>query len=806
MGTKRVDAYYFLNMLMNRDEISLMHSILVERLALVLLRHVMDEKPELLVGIRNTANVVEVLEKRSEFEKFVSDTALFYDIGKLNYLELILLQNRRLEPEEMELLREHSREGYEMLKKLNCDPELCDVALGHHKSYDGKHGYPANFDHTVSSARFMIDLFRICDRMEAATDEIGRVYRQNRKIEVFWEELKLGAGYLYQPQLVEMILNDDGLRGELSYLCSGGRMAVYYSAYHDFVGGRVEKKPNAGVGAFAEAELLHQEQAGTTNTLLANIQEENRGQRQVLASLAKSTILLARICLDEDRVYLVHHINDPVLDGLREGTFQEFADSLVNECVHPDDLQQVKRLTDYGVLEERLMSMDGSFELEIRVWTKGDYRWMRLQFVMAEEKNGSPQVVVLSVRDIDTVKKQQEQLKEAMEFAQEKAERANRAKSIFLSNMSHDIRTPMNAIMGMTRIASENIGEPERVMDCLGKIEQASEHLLKLINEVLNMSKIESGRMELIEKPILVHSVVDNVLMLLQGNIEKKKMTLQVDIDRLPEESIYGDATRILEILLNLVSNAVKYTPEGGTIRFLAEKREEIGSDQIYRFVVQDNGIGMSKEFLEKLFEPFAREQKVADGKFEGTGLGMSITKAFVEMMRGDIRVESKEGEGTTFEVLLRFKKAEAAVAEELGKVWTMDECRGRFAQNRLLLAEDNELNREILKELIRETGISIEEAVNGKEAVRLVQNNPEEHFDIVFMDVQMPEMDGYEAAGRIRQYEKKLKRKHLPIIALTANVFAEDSERALRAGMDAHMGKPVEVPQLLATMMHWIG
>lgn len=241
LGTKRVDAYYFLNMLMNRDEISLMHSILVERLALVLLRHVMNEKPGLLVGMRNTANVVEVLEKRGEFEKFVSDTALFYDIGKLNYLELILLQNRRLEPEEMELLREHSREGYEMLKKLNFDPELCDVALGHHKSYDGKHGYPANFDHTASSARFMIDLFRICDRMEAATDEIGRVYRQNRGIEVFWEELKLGAGYLYQPQLVEMILNDDGLRGELSYLCSGGRIAVYYSTYHDFVGGRVEK-------------------------------------------------------------------------------------------------------------------------------------------------------------------------------------------------------------------------------------------------------------------------------------------------------------------------------------------------------------------------------------------------------------------------------------------------------------------------------------------------------------------------------------------------------------------------------------
>ena len=156
--------------------------------------------------------------------------------------------------------------------------------------------------------------------------------------------------------------------------------------------------------------------------------------------------------------------------------------------------------------------------------------------------------------------------------------------------------------------------------------------------------------------------------------------------------------------------------------------------------------------------------------------------------------------------MLLRFKKAEAAVAEAPEKVWTMDECRGRFAQKRLLLAEDNELNREILKELIRETGISIVEAVNGKEAVHLVQNNPEDHFDIIFMDVQMPEMDGYEAAGQIRQYEKELKRKRLPIIALTANVFAEDSERALRAGMDAHMGKPMEVPRLLATMMHWIG
>ena len=370
--------------------------------------------------------------------------------------------------------------------------------------------------------------------------------------------------------------------------------------------------------------------------------------------------------------------------------------------------------------------------------------------------------------------------------------------------MSHDIRTPLNGIIGMIEISDRHREDRALVDANRVKEKVAAKHLLELINDVLEFNKLDEENLQLTKEPFCLKKLWQEIITIVEPRAADKGVLLKYEeqTEGTAAGCVLGSPLHVRQIFINILGNAIKYTDAGGhvlcqvTIKAIGESRISC------RAVISDNGIGMSTAFLPHLFESFSRENTDEKSVTQGTGLGMSIVKHLVDEMGGTITVESKKGVGTTFTVTLLFEEPK----EQEGKKIEEGDESADLSGMRVLLAEDNELNREILKELIRETGISIEEAVNGKEAVRLVQNNPEDYFDLVFMDVQMPEMDGYETAGRIRQYEKKLKRKHLPIIALTANVFAEDSERALRAGMDAHMGKPVEVPQLLATMMHWIG
>ncbi len=811
-GPENVDIHYFLNALIQRDESMMIHTSVVKRLALTILQKVLDTRPELLIGMLGTENVVDVLEKREDYIKFVSQVALVYDIGKCEYTKIVDMQSRRLEKSEREQIHRHPKAGYDILKRLQVDDNICEVTLGHHKSYDGKNGYPESFDNTKSKVRFFIDLIRICDCMGAATDEIGRIYNQAKTLEVFCNELTLGKGYLYNPDLVDLICNDKQLYADLDYICGAGRIALYYEAYHDFIqknNTEEEADPQQPYTEETTASQTTQDDDRAQNShLLEDIQEMTKEQKQVLTSLARSSLFIARIHINENRIHIVHNAGSPLLDGVKGENFHEFVESFGKENVHPEDYPRLKRLMDYGVFSDLLYASDGSFEQELRLRDGNDWHWVRAQFVLAEEKSSVPQVLVLTITDIDTSKRQQLQLQEALEMAHKKAEQASRAKSEFLSNMSHDIRTPMNAILGMTQIAKQHTTEPEKIEDCMGKIEQASTHLLQLINEVLDMSKIESGKMELDEKPVSLRALLDNMLMMTQGTVEQKHITRTIHMENLPDEIVYGDAVRIQEVLLNLMSNAVKYTPEGKWISFTAEKlNETIGEYHSYHFIVQDGGIGMNQDFLEKVFEPFAREQTEATGKLQGTGLGLSITKAFVEMMQGNIKVSSVQGEGSTFDVILRFRLAEEkAETQKKEETVTMDQCIGRFTGKRVLLTEDNELNREILKELITDTGVLIDEAENGQAAVNLINAHSEGYYDLVFMDVQMPVMNGYEAARAIRKLEQIQKRTtRLPIIALTANVFAEDSDRAFNAGMDAHLGKPVELSKILSTLIQWL-
>lgn len=803
LGTDNIDIHFFLSILINRDEISTIHVSMVKRLAMALLRKAFEKNPALMVGMMGTKDVVDVLEKREEFEKLLGEAALLYDIGKADFADLIALQSRRLEECEHERIHRHPRIGYEILKQVKYDDIICDVALGHHKSYDGRSGYPDGFDNTASPARFYIDLIKICDCMDAATDQIGRIYNKAKSMQEFVDELGLGAGYLYNPDIVELIQNDRELFEELEYICSAGRISVYYETYHMFLStpeyDKTEKTRTLEVKGEDEERQA---------SLLEDIQELGQERTQVLAALAKSTLLLARICLDTDKIQFIYNADSYLLRNIKEGSFRDFINGFNSNQIHPEDYLKMNRLVDYGTFSERLYASNGNFEMELRLKGEHDWHWIRAQFITAELKGGAPKILVLAISDIDSNKRQRLQLQEAIVAAHKKAESASKAKSEFLSNMSHDIRTPMNAIIGMTQIAQKHIDDTEKVRDCMNKIEQASTHLLELINEVLDMSKIESGKMELDEKPVSLKNLLKDIMEMTQGSVNEKNIERVIDMDRLPQEMVYGDTVRISEIVLNLMSNAVKYTPEGKWIHFTAEKLDEVvKGSQTYRIVVRDGGIGMSREFLKKLFTPFSREYTEAVNKMRGTGLGLAITKELVEMMNGSIQVSSTKGEGSAFEVILRLRPAEYEEQPTSDKrKLTIEDCWNRFKNNRVLIVEDNDLNREIFEELLADTGVKMEEAYNGREAVEQIRNHEEGYYDMVFMDIQMPIMNGYDASRAIRQYEDKYSIKHrVPIIALTADVFTQDYNQAINAGMDGHLGKPVILSQVLDIMVQWL-
>ncbi|MCM1334268.1 MAG: ATP-binding protein [Bacteroides sp.] len=383
------------------------------------------------------------------------------------------------------------------------------------------------------------------------------------------------------------------------------------------------------------------------------------------------------------------------------------------------------------------------------------------------------------------------------------AESANRAKTTFLNNMSHDIRTPMNAIIGFTALASKHLGETELLKSYLDKIDRSSAHLLSLINDVLDMSRIESGKVVIEEKPENLAEILRNIQNIIQTDMSAKELEFKIETENVTHENIYCDKLRLNQILLNLLSNAMKFTPAGGCVSLrLVEKesgREDRGD---YALSVKDNGIGMSPEFAATIFEPFTREQTATVSGIQGTGLGMSITKNLVELMNGTIRVESEKDRGTEFTIDLSFRldtsEKEVAPAEEKAEESVS------FKGRRLLLVEDNELNREIATELLEEWGFIIESAENGREAVDAVKTSAPGYFDAILMDVQMPVMDGYEASRAIRAIDDPALSKIL-IIAMTANAFEEDKKEAFAAGMNDHLGKPIDIPILLETLKKYL-
>ena len=393
-------------------------------------------------------------------------------------------------------------------------------------------------------------------------------------------------------------------------------------------------------------------------------------------------------------------------------------------------------------------------------------------------------------------RKSLEQKNIALQLAVQRETKANLAKREFLFNMSHDIRTPMNAIIGFTALAQTHIDDRDQVEDYLKKISVSSQHLLSLINDVLDMSRIENGKVTLETKPVHLPELVGDIGDAIQVGADKKHISFTVDTAGMKNEDVIADPLRLEQILINVLANAVKFTPDGGQISLRIVQKDTASADYAdFEFHIKDNGIGMSEEFQKHIFEQFARERTSTVSKIQGTGLGLSITKSLVDMMGGRITVESEPGRGSEFTISLRFPVGEAKAGQMIPISKASD-----FTGKKLLVVEDNELNLEIASTLLEEAGFEVDTAGNGKIAVEKVEAASAGRYDLILMDVQMPEMDGYEATRRIRALPDK-KKAAIPIVAMTANAFEEDQKNALNAGMNGHIAKPLDIQKLFQVL-----
>ena len=419
----------------------------------------------------------------------------------------------------------------------------------------------------------------------------------------------------------------------------------------------------------------------------------------------------------------------------------------------------------------------------------------------AEYEKRNNEIQTQAMKEMEESNKKLKKAKNITTEALQTAENANKAKTDFLSNMSHDIRTPMNAIIGMTSLIRHDAGNKAKVIEYADKIDISSQHLLGIINDVLDMSKIEAGKTVFKYTDFSILDFITELNTIFHSQIDEKNQTLTIIKENIRHEWVNGDQVHLMQIFSNLVSNAVKYTQEGGKIQFLVEECETKSSVYAkYRFLVSDNGMGMSADFKDTIFDAFTRAESSMTNKIQGTGLGMAITKNLVEAMGGTIDVESELGQGSCFEVLIDLRIAEdrfVSSAEQVEK----DEPAGNVLKGmRFLCAEDNELNAEILMELLKIEDAECTICENGKRVLEAFEQSAPGDYDMILMDVQMPVMNGYEATKAIRRSSHELA-KTIPIIAMTANAFSEDIQHSLAAGMNAHVSKPVEMKVLEKTI-----
>ncbi len=492
----------------------------------------------------------------------------------------------------------------------------------------------------------------------------------------------------------------------------------------------------------------------------------------------------------------------PTNEALELLTYEDAKANYINNYVAPSDRERLeKELTLENIVANTTSKK--VFGVGFKRIVGSEERYYRIEFAQVQLPNGKTGIVA-GFKDVDDDVRKDQEIQQVLRDAIDTANASSKAKSDFLSSMSHDIRTPMNGIIGMTAIATAHLDDRERVEDCLKKISEASSHLLSLINEVLDMNKIESGKVELNEENFNLSELVDTLLAMTKAQLESHHHTLKLDVADVVHENVIGDSHRIQQVFVNLMSNAIKYTPDGGTISLtVAERPTNAHGVACYEFVFEDNGIGMTEDFQKHLFEPFTRANDKKTAAIQGTGLGMTITQSLVRMMGGDIQVKSRPGEGSRFAVTiyLKFLDVQNAEAHKEDPLKNLEDL--KFEGKRILLVEDHPVNAEIAKNVLQMTGLEIEWVMDGAAAVERMADSSEGEFDLVFMDIQMPNMDGYQATAAIRAMTTYARR--IPIVAMTANAFADDIRKAKEVGMNDHISKPLDFKELAKILQKWI-
>lgn len=539
--------------------------------------------------------------------------------------------------------------------------------------------------------------------------------------------------------------------------------------------------------------------------------ESNQITAQIASSILESIRHIYKytsIVNLEDNTYRNIFYNNKVHSSNMVYNYEDAIKFFSNHYIHPDDIPTFLAFTSRENIIAKLNMLD-YIEFEFREKINGGYEWIRVEIIPACSGKDIKNVIIAG--NIVTAQKEKElKNKEALKTAYLAADRATKSKSKFLKNMSHDIRTPINAILGMCTMAAAYSDNQTKLSECINKISIAGEHLLKLINNILDMSCIEDGNTIISPEPFDLETELNNLISLIQPEMDNHGHTFITDISDLNHDIVNSDMLKLQQILINVLSNAAKYTPNNGQILFIVNRRPT-GSDDLcdYEFIIRDNGIGIAPENLEKIFEPFYRSDDALNNSIDGTGLGLSIVQNLIKLMNGNIYVNSEPGKGTKFTILLPMvlAKCEAAATVETPTAQSqiVDLIHSHdYTGKRILVAEDNSINAEIVTEFLSGSGVSLSYARTGLEAINMFGDNPRGYFDAILMDVQMPYVNGYEATQNIRN-DVLNGGDTIPIIAMTANAFSSDVKDAKNAGMNEHMSKPIDIKVLYSVLDKYI-
>lgn len=522
---------------------------------------------------------------------------------------------------------------------------------------------------------------------------------------------------------------------------------------------------------------------------------------RILSAVTDDFVFLVEVDVKTriEKIFFVSKGPHPQWSDKKTHKYDESIKEYADVVVAPEDRKRFLEVTEFNALMEYFKNNDNEFIIEYDVIVNGGRRRYQGKFTLSLQDPEGAKIYV-GVRDITLIEEERTEYNRKLMSALAQAEEANKGKSYFLFNMSHDIRTPLNAIIGYSELAKNHLDEKEVLDDYIYKIQTCGRQLLGLIGDVLDMAKIESGNLEISEKPCLCQDLMSDIMISVNESAKKKGLEFEASGNAC-HSTILCDKVKVQKILLNILSNAVKYTPQGGKISLsVQEKIREDEELSDFTFVVKDNGIGISKEFLPYIFNSFSRERNATISGVSGTGLGMTITKRLVDAMGGKIEVESQQNMGTTVTVSITFSRL-VGLEEKREEIIPDAFLKGI----RVLLVEDNEINGEIASEMLRELKVNVDLVTNGKECIDALLEKDAGYYDLVLMDIQMPVMDGYEATRIIRRFSDKDKRL-IPVIAMTANAFEEDKQKAFQSGMNGHLAKPVEMRHLIQALKSAIG